>query len=743
MRWFAARPSSRDSRDSAPAVIDESLVDEIAELDDVAAAAPYVEGFGAVIGEDGSPIGGNGPPQVAGSWIEDAELNPYTIVEGRAPETALEVVLNKAAADDAGLSVGDNAVIHAPQPVDVEVVGIAKFGDQDGLGAATFAAFTLEGAQEHVTKQSERVSTVYVRGDGISQADLVERIAPLPSGLEVVTGEQASDEELDALAGQFLDLFTAVLTGFAAIALLVATFSINNAFSIVGAQRARESALLRTLGATRRQVLVSVVGEAATLGVVASVVGVLAGIGLTQLLKLLFRVMGFAMPAEGTVLQPSSLLVSLGVGVVVTTVAAVLPAVRSSRVSPLAALRDGAVEGVGTTRSRHRVVTTLIRVLGWPLRWRGVPGRLALRNALRNPRRTAGTATALLVGVGVTSLFVVGIASLRDSVEEAAAASVEADLIVASGGFDSTVMSPDVAGAIAELPGVASATGLGRGSAVVDGSASTLTIVDPAVAGRLLDLAVSDGSLAALDDGEIAVSASRADDAGWSVGDEVSAEWPDGTSSTLRVGVVYEQDEIVGPYVMSRGTWQPHELQAVDYTVLVDLAVGPSPADAQASISQASESMGAPAALTPSEFAEDRTAFVDTILTLTYAMLALGVLIAVMGVANAMSLAVHERVRELGLLRAVGALRSQVRGMVRWESLLVALLGTTMGAALGVIAGWLLVRSAESYGFTAFAVPFETVAFVVVIGALAGVLAATRPARRAAGLDVLQAVATE
>ncbi len=730
-----------DSRDSAPAVIDETLVDQIAVLDGVDAAAPYVEGFGAIIGEDGSPIGGNGPPQVAGSWIEDPELNPYRLVEGRAPETSQEVVLNAGAAEDAGLSVGDRAVIQAPQPVDVEIVGIAKFGDQDGLGAATFTAFTVEGAQEHVTKQPDRVSTVYVRGDGVSQSELVLRIARLlPSGLEAVTGERASDEELDAVAGQFLNLFTAILTGFAAIALLVATFSINNAFSIVGAQRARESAMLRTLGATRRQVLGSVVGEAATLGLVASVIGVLAGIGLTQLLKLMFRVMGFAMPAEGTVLRPSSLLVALGVGVFVTTVAAVLPAVRSSRVPPLAALRDVATDGAGAMRRRHLVVTTLIRVLGWPLRWRGVPGRLALRNALRNPRRTAGTATALLLGVGVTTLLVVGIASLRDSVEEAAAASVNSDLVVASGGFDSTVMSPDVAGAIAELPEVASATGLGRGSAVVDESASTLTVVDPSAAGNLLNLDESEGSLAKLADGEIAVEASRANDAGWSVGDVVSTEWPDGSSGSLRVGAVYEQDEIVGSYVVTRGTWQPYELQAVDYTVLVDVAAGQSLAGVQPAVSEVSESMGAPEALTRSEFVEDRTSFVDTILTLTYAMLALGVLIAVMGVANAMALAVHERVREIGLLRAVGALRGQVRGMVRWESTLVALLGTTVGAALGVVAGWLLVRSAESYGFTAYAVPLGTVAAVVVIGALAGILAAARPARRAAGLDVLQAV---
>ena len=778
--------------DEPRGLIDRSLVDRIVAVDGVAAAEPQVQGLGQLLGADGDAVGGGGPPQLAGSWTTDEDLNPYRLVEGMAPEADDEVVINRGAADDGGLQIGDRTTVLTPEPVDVTIVGVSTFGDQDGLGGVTFTAFSLEGAMEHVTKNPDGVSTIAVRADdGTSQDELVSRIDDvLPNGVEAVSGSSVSTENADDINELFLDMLTTFLTVFAGIALLVATFSIYNTFSILVAQRTRTAALLRAIGASRRQVLVSVVIEAAVVGVVASLAGLAGGIGVAGLLKGLFDAAGFALPAGGVVVTSGTVVVSVVVGLVVTLLAGIVPAMKASRVPPLAALRDVAVErtspsaprivagailtglGVATTAAAALsddpslatvglgAVITLIGavvlgpvvarpvagILGAPFaRLRGLSGSLARQNAIRNPRRTAATASALMVGVGIVTLFTVFAASLKESTAATIDRSFAGDLVISSGPFGGS-LSPDLAVAVGDLPEVDGAVGIGRGFASIEGDTKQMTVADPAALATAVDVGVTSGSVADLADDEIAISDATADANGWALGDTVPVTFADGASTELTVGATYDVSDIVGGYVLPSETYAPHTRQPVDSTVVVDLADGTSLTDGKAAVERVAANYGGPDVEDRDEFAATMSAGADMFLTIIYALLALAIIIALMGIANTLSLSIHERTRELGLLRAVGQTRGQLRSMVRWESVIVATFGVVGGIGLGVFLGWALVEAAGNTPgsvISEFVLPVARLAIVVVVGAIAGVLAGLRPARRAARLDVLGAIATE
>ncbi|HEX2274579.1 MAG TPA: ABC transporter permease [Acidimicrobiales bacterium] len=770
-------------------LVDASLVERLWGVEGVEVAEASIEGYGQLLGSDGKAVGGNGPPRVAGTWITDPELNPYRLVEGRPPRAPGEVVVNRGAAEEGRLSVGARTVVQTPEPVEVTVVGIATFGDADGMGQVTFAGFTAADAARHITRDPTRASSVLVRGaDGVSQDELARRVrAVLPPGVEAITGAQLTEENLDDISAQFLDMLSAFLVVFAGVALLVASFSIYNTFSILVAQRSRDVALLRAAGATRRQVLVSALAETAVVGVVASVAGLAGGVALAGLLKGLFDTFGFSLPAGGLVFGPSSVVVSLVVGVVATLAAGAAPAVRASGVAPLAALRDVAVDSSGSSRARAVVGAVLMgagvaavlgavgggsggstglaglgaaatmvgvvvlgpvvarpaaSLLGWPAsRLGGATGSLSRQNAVRNPRRTAGSATALLVGVGVVVLFTVFASSLKASIDRSVTESFGGDLVVATPSFGGGTLSPQLAESLRRLPEVERATGVGEGPATVDGVPRRLTVADPALLGELLDLDVVDGALAAVGPAEVAVSDEAAADRGWRVGSPVAVTFADGGGARLTVAAVYRAREVAGDYLVSRVTWGPHAPQDSDRMVLVSLAEGVALAEGRAAVERAVEPYGRPPVQDREEYAASAAQGVDMLLGIVYALLGLAVLIALMGIANTLSLSVHERTRELGLLRAVGQTRRQVRSMVLGESVVVAVFGTLGGTALGLFLGWALVRAAGAET-ALFTVPTGRLAVVVAAGAVAGVLAGVRPARRAARLDVLRAIAT-
>ncbi|MFF3290492.1 ABC transporter permease [Streptomyces sp. NPDC003023] len=767
------------------------LVSRIERTPGVAAAEPDIRGAGRLIGSDGEPIGGQGPPTVAGNWIQDPQLNPYRLAEGRAPAATGEVVVNRGAADSGGLEIGDTTVLRTPDPVRVTVVGLAAFGGEDGMGQATFTGMTRADAEKYLTSRPGEAASIQVRaGPDTTQQELVDALAPvLPAGVEAITGAQSTEENREMISGRFLGLFTTLLLVFSGIVLFVATFSIHNTFAIVIAQRTRENALLRALGASRRQIVGSTLVEAAVVALAACAVGLLAGIGVAAGMQALFPAVGFPFPDGALVVSGVSLLLPLAVGVLVCLASALIPALRAGRTAPLAALRESTVDdsaasgkraygggavmltgvavvlaGVLATPSLALAATgaalvlaafvTLgpvaagraVRILGGPLdRLRGVTGSLARRNALRSPRRTASTAAALMIGVAVVSLFTVFGASLKATMDRTVSRSFAGDVAVSAPAFGAggSGLSPKLAPALAELPEVRTAVGLGRGVAEVDGAGRSLTVTDPAALADGFELGDVQGTLASLGGDGIAVAETEADEHGWKPGSTAGLTFTDGTRQTFTVRAVYEESELAGDYVITREAWAPHRGQDSDSLVSVTFEDGVSTADGKAAVEAAAAGLGDPEVQTRDDYARSAAGAIDMMLTLVYALLALAVVIALLGIANALTLAVHERTRELGLLRAVGQTRTQLRAMVRWESVLVAAYGTAGGLVLGALLGWVLVRASEGSGDTAFAFAVPPVQLLVVaaVGLLAGAVAGRRPARRAARLDVLRAVA--
>jgi putative ABC transport system permease protein len=773
----------------AQGLIDGRLAGELEQHPAVAAVAPQIEGFGQLSGADGEKLGGNGPPTLAGSWIDDPSLNPYQLVEGRAPEAPDEVVVNRGAADDGHLRIGDVAMVATPEPVEVEIVGIATFGGEDGMGPSTFTGFSLAGAEEHITGRPGEVTSLLVRGaDGMSEDELVAAIAPsLPVGAEVVSGDDLVAEANEAIDADFLGFLRAFLLVFAGVALLVATFSIANTFSILVAQRVRAFALLRAVGASRRQVLVSMIGETLLVGVIASVAGLVAGIGLAQGLKALFDAFGFALPAGGLTITATTVIVAPLVGILVTVLAGLVPALRSSRVAPLAALRDVDADPAATSRRRLAAglvcvaagVGTLLgavasgdslalaglgalltavgtvvlgpvaaqpagAVLGAPLsRLLGLPGALARRNVVRSPRRTAATASALMLGIGVVTMFTAFAGSLKSSLGDSVDTVVQGDLMIASSQFGGGGLSPGLTPALARLDEVERAVGVASGPVAVDDRTMQVSVLDPAATDGLVEPPMVVGDLATLRAGEIAVAESKADDRGWSIGEQLPVRFPDGQVERMTIGAVYDDVVVLQDAVVPREVWLRHSVQTIDNLVAVGLADGVALETGRTAVEAAAAPYAAPDVQTRQEFVDESTATIDGMLGLVYVMLALAVVIALMGIANTLSLSIHERVRELGLLRAVGATQAQLRATVRWESVLIAVFGTIGGLLLGVFLGWALVASASAaLASLSYSVPVGQLVPIAVVGALAGVLASIRPARRAARTNVIEAVAT-
>ncbi|WP_409473909.1 ABC transporter permease [Streptomyces sp. HC307] len=773
--------------------VDADLVGTLERVPGVAAAVPDIEGAGQLLGADGEPIGGQGPPTLAGNWITDPQLNPYELAEGRAPEKSGEVVVNRGTAERGDLKIGDTTTLRTPEPVQVTIVGLATFGGEDGMAQVTFTGMTQADAEKYLTARPGEATGILVRaGPGVGEQELVDRLTPvLPKGVEALTGQESAEENTEMISSQFLSVFTTFLLVFSGVALLVATFSIHNTFAIVVAQRTREHALLRALGASRRQITAATLVEAGVVAVTASAAGLAGGIGIAAGLQALFPAIGFPFPEGDLVVKALSLVLPLAVGIVVCPASALLPAVRAGRTAPLAALRETAVDSSGASRVRAVTGTSLaalavtltltgvlvspsvwlagsgavlalasfvvlgpvasttaVRVLGGPLdRLRGVTGGLARRNALRSPKRTAATASALMIGVAVVSLFTVFGAFLRATMDQTVSRSFAGDVAVSTPSFGGggSGLRPELAGAIGQLPEVDTAVGLGSGVAEVEGQGRPLTVTDPAALERTFDLGAVRGSLDALGTDGIAITEKEADKQDLTIGDTARLTFTDGRSETFTVRAVYGQSELAGDYVITRPAWAPHRIQDSDTLVAVSFKDGVSTDAGKAAVESVAARYGNPDVQTRDEYAQSSAGGIDMMLTLVYALLALAVLIALLGMANTLTLAVHERIRELGLLRAVGQTRPQLRAMVRWESVLVAAFGTVGGLGLGAFLGWVLVKASDgaSDSAFAFAMPPVQLAVVALVGLAAGALAGLRPARRAARLDVLRAIATE
>jgi putative ABC transport system permease protein len=759
--------------------IDASVLDGVRQVKGVANAEPTIEGSGQLLAKDGTVIPSRGP-RTAGNWKTDPKLNPYRLAEGRAPRAPDEVVIDRMFADEGHLKVGDRTAVLTPEKVSVTVVGISMFGDEEAFGETSFTAFSLDGARRHVAKGADRISGVAVRAeDGVDQAELASRVRPvLPAGVQALTKKAQVEEGMSLVQNGFLRVFRTVLAAFGGVALLVAAFSIHNTFAITMAQRTRESALLRALGAGRRQVATIVGFEALVIGAAATLAGLAGGLGFAALLRELFIRFRIGIALEGLTVAATTFMIAVPVGLLVTLAAALGPALKASRVPPLAALREvaaetsrpsetrlivggvfaavavgtvsfGAVTGQMAMAAAGAVMTVVSMVvlgpvaarpvaalLGGPAaRLRGVPGALARDNATRSPARTAGAATALMIGVGVVTLMTVFLGSLRASLEDGVAGSFKGPIVVDAGTNETGGFATSLVREAAELPQVGDVAGMGTGGMRVNGEPSTVSVADPSSLRRVLDLDVTQGGLN--DAGTFAVSKKAADDNGWRVGTAVGVRFADGASQKLTVGAVYGNTDMTGDYLVPRSVWDAHTRQPLDTRAFVELKPGASVASARQALTALAKPYGAPAVESRDEFVAAQTEEMAGFISVVYGMLILAIVVALLGIANTLSLAVHERTRELGLLRAVGATRPQIRSMVRWESVIVALFGTGGGLGLGVFLGWGLGAALGN----PFAPPAAQVAVIAGVGAVAGALAAIRPARRAARLAILSAIA--
>jgi putative ABC transport system permease protein len=770
--------------------IDASVLDDLQLLPEVAGAQPMIEGIATMVGSDGDPIGGNGPPTFGKNWV-DFDRNPYVLVEGRAPVRPGEVVIDSGTADTGSLAVGDATTVQVRTAEPVTIVGIAELESGNQLGGVTFTWFDTKTAQTLLLAGNDVLNGVDVQAaPGVSDDELqaaVQRV--LPADLEAVTEQQLIDENTAALDEDFLGFFKTFLLAFAVIALLVATFSISNTFAILVAQRTRESALLRAIGASRRQVLASVTAEALMVGVVATAIGLGVGVGVAFGLNALLTAAGFGVPTAGMGLSMSTAVICGIVGLSVTLLASMVPAIRASRVAPLAALRDIAVDRSGFSKIRAGIgvlvlgagvagmalvtdigdspmqiagLSSLALFVGFVLLGpvvariassligapvaavRGQSGVLARRNAMRNPKRTAGTASALMIGTAVVALFASFGSSLTKSLDDLIAESFGGDLVITPQGFSSAAMSPQMAADIEALPEVDAVARLSFAAMLIDGRNDEPLATDFSALLDVASLGEVEGVMSAAGDSAVAIGRSYAEEHSLQLGDTVSAEFIDGASESLTVGAIFENENLLGNLLVSSAAWERHTDTPEDFVVMVGLAGDADLGAVRPQIEDIAASYGSPNVEDSDEYLESQGAQIDQMLGLVYGLLGLAVIIALIGIANTLSLSIHERTREIGLLRAVGQSRRGVRSTVRWESVIIAVFGTVGGLALGTFMCWGLFRAiAATEGFGTFAPSTTTLGVVLVVAIVAGVLAAARPARRAAKLDILEAISAD
>jgi len=774
--------------------IDEPMIGKLAQLPGVADVQGDVWGYTQVVDRDGDPVGlpGNGPPTVGTNWADGA-LNTFTLEEGRGPKSDDEVVLDKGSADRAGYAVGDRATVLVPgRALEVTVTGIATFQGADSPGGASFTMFTFEAAQRYVGEAGKVDSVSLSAMPDVSEAELVAQAEEiLPAGLEALTGEEFTEENQDAMAAA-LAFFNQFLLVFAIVALLVGGFIIFNTFSITVAQRTRQHALLRAVGASQRQVLLSILVEAVAIGLVASAVGLVGGIGVAAALKALLAAFNVDLPAAGIVVNASTVLWAGGAGMLVTLVAALAPARRAGRVPPVTAMREAAApEAGGTSTVRmvaglavlglgiggllyglwgepsnglmwvglgavvvffgaamvaRTVARPLARLIGWPLpRLRGMTGQLARENAMRNPQRTASTASALMIGVALVAFITIFAASTKTSFSKVVDRAFTGDIVVAAPGqMGGGGLDPELAEELAALPEVDVAAGIRAGVAEIDGSIVELLAVGPD-AHQLFDIDPQAGSPEDLDATSIAVLDEVAEERGLEIGDPVDLTFTHTGRQTLTVALIYGERQPAGEWVLGTPAYEANFPPAsqVDLQVFVRAADGVAVEDALAAVEAVTEPYPGVQVLDQSGYKEEQLAFVDQMLGLVYALLALAVLIALLGIGNTLALSIIERTHEIGLLRAVGMTQRQLRSAIRWESVIIAVLGAALGLVIGLFFGWALVSALASEGLNTLTVPATSLVILVVIAALAGVVAAVLPARRAARMDVLRAVMTD
>jgi putative ABC transport system permease protein len=783
------------SDDTGPPAFDASLLPRVRDVEGVEAAAGSVFSIGKFVKADGEALTDSFAPNFISSLLP-GRFETLDYVEGRKPRTASEASIDTQTADNGGLEIGDELRVAGAREVKAyDVVGLTQLGDSN-FGGAGIAQMTLPEAQRMTDRVGKFDQISVAAAEGVSAAELRDRIAEiLPPNLIAETGEQAAQRQSDDIASDLGFLRIALLV-FAGISLFVGAFQIFNTFSITVAQRTREFGMLRTLGASRGQILSSVGIEALVLGILGAVAGLVAGILFAAGINALFKAIGADLPNTGTVVLARTVIVSLLIGIVVTLVAALAPALRATRITPMAALREselqdskprgrltliaalllgglglalmliglfGGIEESGTAAGllgggaalilfatslfSPRLVRPLASLAGTPMeRVRGLTGRLARENAMRKPGRTATTAAALMIGLALVTFVTVFAAGLKSSIAKTIDENFKSDVILQNtDGF--SPIPRDAVAAADETDGVANVSAVTYGSGEYKGEQIRVAGIDPETINGVLSLDFVEGSpavLRGLSDREAVADEAWADSKGLEVGDTVSVRTPLEKRAIYTIrGEIEGGLDLFGKMLVNEATLNP--LFGADQPSLafVRLEHGASAATVQSDLEAALAARYPTVEVQNQEQLKDnQESQVNALLLLVYALLSLAVIVSLFGIVNTLALSIHERTRELGMLRAVGMSRRQVRTMVRYEAVITALIGAILGMVLGVLMAALVSRPLADEGFT-LSYPIATLILLLALAALAGVVAAIGPARRASRIDVLRALAYE
>jgi putative ABC transport system permease protein len=767
-----------------------TAVDAVGGVPGVATAAAQIEApVNAVrpVKPDGSMITTNGPPQLAFGWIADEALSPFRLVDGAAPDVG-EFTMDVDAADKHGFVVGDTYEVVVPDGrVALTLSGTTSFGsDNATLGAVLMQ---MDSDQSPELFGMDGISSVAVRVDDGSDVDSIRAaITAAMPGAEVVDHDTVLDETTSEFTDE-IDLVGNILLGFGGVALFVSAFLIYNTFAIVMGQRIRELALLRSLGAGAAQIRRSVLGEAMILGALASVAGIAGGIVVAKGIEALFGVMGFDLVDYPLILAPRTLIASAVIGVGVTVLAAAGPARRAATVPPVAVIVGGSEATAASTRRRRSSGLALIAVgmvaaaaglagvgpplvtalgllsgavavflgitslsqlavgavtavLGWPMRLvAGVTGRLAQRNATRNARRTASTAAALMIGLTVVTMGLVVGATVKATIGSTFERAARAEYYLTDD-LDEVAFPAALADELRSSPIIDAATGFTPIDVKLDGAVTSVVGFEFDEIAALIDLDVREGSWDAEGTRRAMVSAEEAGATGIGVGDVLRVEAADGTSAEATVVGVFQDRAVIGEdYVLDTAVLGELGVPATPEWLAVSVIDGAPAAEVEALVDQLAERFPHASVETADEFRERIEATIDKVLAMVNVMVGLAIVIALLGIANTLALSVFERTRELGLVRAVGMSRRQLRRMVKLEAALVALFGATLGVGLGVAFGSGVVTILPSSIAAGVTIPVLPIAAVVLVAAAAAVVAAWLPARRAGRLNVLEAIA--
>jgi putative ABC transport system permease protein len=782
--------TSSEGIGTSRAPIAASVLTDVSGVEGVRVAEGSVSGYALLTDNDGKAIlSQGGAPNMGYSMAADEDLRgDVDLRSGEAPDGADEVAIDATSAEENDIELGSTIDVLFQGPAqEFTVVGTVGFGGEKNLGGTTSAYFDTATAQKHLGEPGVFDSINVSAEKGVSQQELAAGLAAVvPDGTEAVTGATVAQENSDAVK-EDLKFVGILFLIFAAVALFVGSFIIWNTFTMIVTQRSRETALLRAIGATRRQVMRSLLLEAVMIGAAASTIGIALGVVVAKGLQSLMDVMGFSLPSTSLQLELRTVVVSLLVGTLITVLAALVPARRATKVLPVEALRESTPGAEGPSRRRGFIGVTVLglgaigmlaalyadagmkvfglglvaamigvmialplavrplaALIATPLRFRGIPGELAKQNATRNTRRTSATAAALMIGLTLVVSMGVFASSLKASFGDVLSDNTNADLYVATSSTQAPGFSPEVTKAVQDVEGVDQVSASGWGQARFDKVDGSFSSVDPTNAEEVMNLEVSEGSIADLGKSGVVVGRTAATANGWEMGDTITAEFAASGAHELHVVGIYEGKGWIGDdFILSNHQQNAFAGPQLVSAALVTLAASADTAEVQDAIEAALADHPDAQVLDQEGFEKVATGFIDQLLAFMTVMLLLAVLIALLGIVNTLALSVFERTRELGLLRAVGMTRGQVRAMVRWESAVISLIGAVTGAALGIGIGLALSQILKDEGIKSISVPVLQICVYVALAAVAGVLAAIGPARSAAKVDVLKAVVTD